>query len=138
MLMAKAAPRVNVTPLSRSRTSRGQEDGPGDDREVLTPAFHQPQPGPLNDLQDSVTGQQNSDQREPSGSLAQRLLQVLDQGELVDVDADVAESREVSVEGGLNGILRAPKRQHRPPGQTEQDRREQPLHGQQPDDDRLT
>jgi len=72
---------------------QGQEHRGRDGSEVLPPAGQQPQPDGLDRLDRGVAGQQGRDQGESGGLGGQGVLELVDQGELVEVDAGGAQRR---------------------------------------------
>src|SRR5450759_4079934 len=114
-----------------------QEDGGCDRGEVLAPALEQPQPDALDGLQGGVRPEQRRRQGELGRPGGQRVLQVADQRELVDVDAGRPKSRQVALQPSLNRAAGVAETQHAVCRQPQQHRPQQPLGRQEPQDDRL-
>src|SRR5664280_2738229 len=114
-----------------------QEDGGRDRGEVLAPALEQPQSDALDGLQGGVRPEQRRHQGELGRPGGQRMLQVADQRELIDVDAGRPKRRQVALQPSLNRAAGVAETQHAVCRQPQQHRPQQPLGRQEPQDDRL-
>ncbi len=99
------------------------------DRAADTGAQAAEKPGSFDEFQHGVGGQPDRDQGEAARCLIQSFLQVPNQRELVDVDADGAERRQVPVLRGLNGVVGVSELQHRPDREAHQNGADEPFDG---------